>query len=70
MSNTRDPLGPFTINCSLIMYHNYRLDPASKGRHLMRLPDRTLGWPDEYEQRLNDFRSNEISVNFRDKKDC
>ncbi len=69
MSNTADFLGPFTIKFSLIMYHNCRLDPASKGKHLMRLLDRILVWPDEYEQWLHECTSKGGSVALRDKRD-
>ncbi len=30
-------------------------DPACRGRYMMRLPDGTLSWSDEYEQRLREF---------------
>jgi len=56
MSNMGDPVGPFTISAALIMFHNHRLDPASKGKHLIRLPDRTLVYLDEYEQRLRELQ--------------
>ena len=55
MSNVRVPIGPFTISAEYILYHNHRLDPASKGRYLMRLPDRSLVWLDEYERRLDEY---------------
>ncbi len=55
MSNVRVPIGPFTISAELILYHNHRLDPASKGRYLMRLPDRSLVWLEEYDQRLREY---------------
>jgi hypothetical protein len=70
MSNIGDPVGPFTISGSFIMFHNHRLDPASKGRYLMRLPDRTLVWLDDYEQRMREFQSEPISAPLRDEKDC
>lgn len=57
MSNIRYYLGPFTNNNSFRLYHNHLLDPATKGRHIIRLPDRTLVWSDEYEQRLREYRS-------------
>ncbi len=61
MRNLRGPVGPFTISAEFIMYHNHRLDPASKGRYLMRLPDRTLVCLDEYEQRLREYESKPAS---------
>jgi hypothetical protein len=70
MSNIGDPVGPFTISGSFIMFHNHRLDPASKGRYLMRLPDRTLVWLDDYEQRLREFQPKPVSAPLRDEKDC
>jgi hypothetical protein len=70
MNNIGDHLGPFTINAAFIMFHNHRLDPASKGRYIMRLPDRTLVWSDEYEQRLRDFQSKPVSAPLRDDKNC
>lgn len=70
MSNIGDPIGQFTISGSFIMFHNHRLDPASKGRYIIRLPDRTLVWSDEYEQRLRDFQSKPASAALRDEEDC
>ncbi len=55
MTNDRVPTGPFTISAEFILYHNHRLDPASKGRYAMRLPDRSLVWLEEYEQRLRQY---------------
>ena len=40
--------------------HNYWLDPtfrASGGRYLVRLPDRTLVYADEYEKRLREYEA-------------
>jgi hypothetical protein len=32
--------------------HNHRLDPTFNGRYIRRLPDRTLVYADEYDERL------------------
>jgi hypothetical protein len=61
MSNIRYYLGPFTNNNSFRLYHNHLLDPATKGKHIIRLPDRTLVWSDEYEQRLREYQSKVVS---------
>jgi len=66
MSNVLGPVGPFTISTALILFHNHRLDRASKGRHLMSLPDRTLVWLDEYEQRLREYHSKAPSTDLPD----
>jgi len=57
MSDLRRYIGPFTNNAAFRLYHNHRLDPATKGRHIIRLPDRTLAWSDEYEQRLRKYEA-------------
>ena len=62
MSNIRHYLGPFTINNSIRLFHNHRLDPATKGKHIIRLPDRTLVWSDVYEHCLNEYRSKTASM--------
>ena len=36
-------------------YHNYWLDPTFRGRYIRRLPDRTLVYADEYEERLQEY---------------
>ena len=39
-------------------HHNYWLDPTfrvSGGRYLRRLPDRTLVYADQYEERLREY---------------
>jgi hypothetical protein len=36
-------------------HHDYRQDNAHEGRYLRRLPDRTLVWSDEYEERLREY---------------
>ena len=54
--------GPFMNNNAFRLYHNHRLDPATKGRHIRRLPDRTLVWSDEYEQRLREYESKKSSA--------
>ena len=41
-------------------HHNYWLDPtfrASGGRYIRRLPDRTLVYADEYEERLWEYEA-------------
>ena len=58
MSDIRYYIGPFTNNSAFRLYHNHRLDPAMKGRHVRRLPDRTLVWSDEYEERLREYQNN------------
>jgi hypothetical protein len=62
MSNIRYYLGPFTSNNSFRLYHSHLLDPATKGKHIIRLPDRTLVWSDEYEQRLREYQSEVASL--------
>jgi hypothetical protein len=50
-------MGPFTNNNAIRLFHNHQLDPATKGKHVIRLPDRILVWSDEYEQRLHEYES-------------
>ena len=53
--------GPFTNNNAIRLFHNHALDPATKCRHAIRLPDRTLVWSEEYEQRLQEYESRTVS---------
>ena len=53
--------GPFTNNNAIRLFHNHALDPATKCRHAIRLPDRTLVWSEEYEQRLQEYESRTAS---------
>ena len=41
---------------NLGVFHNHRLDNTYNGRYIVRLPDRTLVYADEYEQRLAEYR--------------
>lgn len=62
MSNIRYYLGPFANNNSFRLYHNHQIDPATKGKHIIRLPDRMLVWSDEYEQRLRECQAKVVSL--------
>ncbi len=55
MDPIRYYLGPFTNNNAFRLFHDDRL--ATPGKHAIRLPDRTLVWSDEYEQRLQEYES-------------
>ena len=41
--------------------HDYRQDTAFEGRRLVRLPDRSLCYADEYEERLKEYERNQGS---------
>jgi hypothetical protein len=43
-------VGPFRITNALRLYHNHRLDSSYCG-YIRRLPDRTLVYASEYEER-------------------
>lgn len=43
------------INGAILRKHDYRQDTAFDGRRLVRLPDRTLVYADEYEERLREY---------------
>jgi hypothetical protein len=62
MSDIRYYVGPFTNNIAIRLFHNHRLDPATKGKHLIRLPDRTLVWSGEYEQRLREYERRPVAM--------
>ena len=61
MNSVRRYIGPFTDNAAIRLYHDHRLDPATKGKHIIRLPDRTLVWSDEYEERLREYEAKALS---------
>ena len=61
MCDIRYYVGHFTNNAASRLFHNHSLDPATKGRHIIRLPDRSLVWSDEYEQRLLEYKSQAAS---------
>jgi hypothetical protein len=50
-------VGPFRLDWVHLQFHNHRLDPATKGRHLMRLRDRTLCDSTEYEARRGELEA-------------
>jgi hypothetical protein len=62
MSDIGHYVGPFAQNAAIRLFHNHRLDPATKGKHLIRLPDRSLVWSDEYEQRLREYQSKQAPL--------
>jgi hypothetical protein len=41
------------------IYHSHHLDTTFKGRRLRRLPDMTLVYADEYEERLKEYEEAE-----------
>ena len=48
--------GHFRITSDLRLYYNHRLDTAYDGRYFRRLPDRSLVYADEYEERLKEWQ--------------
>ncbi len=49
------------IDRSVEQKHDYRQDTAFEGRRLVRLPDRSLCYADEYEERLKEYERNQGS---------
>ncbi|MEM9302320.1 MAG: hypothetical protein AAGE01_09435 [Pseudomonadota bacterium] len=45
------------VNGALREKHDYRKDTAHDGRYLMRLPDRTLVYSDQYEEKLAEYEA-------------
>ena len=41
--------------------HNHRLDSVFDGRHLKRLPDRSLVYGEDYERKLKEYRRTQDS---------
>jgi hypothetical protein len=47
----------FKITLAQAIYHNHRLDSAYDGRYLVRLPDFTLVYAEDYARRLAEYNA-------------
>lgn len=53
-----DFAGPFRLTAADRIFHDHgRFDPANKGRLLRRLPDWSLVYADEYEERFREYEA-------------
>jgi len=54
-------IGPWRMKTADRIFHNHRLD-FTAFRHLRRLPDRTLVYAEEYEERLRQYEARRLSA--------
>jgi len=52
-------IGPWSFKAADRLYHNHRLDFTAFKGNMRRLPDRTLAYTSEYEERLREYEARE-----------
>jgi hypothetical protein len=57
MDEIEDIAKRFKLSRQAMLFHSHHLDPAFNGRRLRRLPDMSLVYADEYEERLKEYES-------------
>jgi len=48
---------PLSRKSALAIYSNHRLDSTYDGRYILRLPDLTLVYSDQYERKLQEYEN-------------
>jgi hypothetical protein len=52
----------FKVTLEHAIFHNHRLDSAYDGRYVVRLPDKTQVYAEDYERRLAEYRQRQGRV--------
>ena len=50
----------FKVTLAQAIFHNHRFDTAYDGRYVVRLPDLTLVYAQDYERRLTEYQARQL----------